>query len=563
MKKIIATTTIIVLLATIAIYTYVFRQQPSSNSAFAQGPPFGRGPGGMQRSIPVETETVKKSDIAKKITVTGAISANAEIEVYPEQTGELVEMLIEKGDKVKAGQILAKIESKMFEIQVNQAQAELASAKAAYEKTSSLAFVNSETNFKQAKSNLDRLKSVLEQAKIDLEMQKKQVILQIKRTQADLRSAQARLNATVSGARTQEIEQAKVRKENAKRNLDRLTALLEDEMVSKDQVESAQLQYDIYSAQHSLLLEGARPEDIDALEAQVEAAKVSLESAENNKMFIKTKQANLDAAQAQLESAQASFEQANVSKESATWKKDLAQAQASLNRAKASLEMAQERLAKTKIKAPISGVIAQRFLDKGDTASPNRSFVTIVDVNVVKIIAKVPEREIAEINLGQNATIKPDALPALSFSGKVVNISPVIDRASQTCDVEIEIPNPDYKLKPGMFTSVELTVQKHQKVPVIPSDVILKEDGERYVYVIDNGKALKRSVVTGISDGIRTEIVSGLKAGEQLVVAGYHTLKDGIPVTVKEKQRLDANPQSQEIKRTMESVDEREGGSSQ
>jgi len=210
--------------------------------------------------------------------VTGAISARAEVEVYPKQTGELVELLIDNGDKVKAGQTLARIESKMFEIQMKQAQADLVGAKANYEKTSSLAFIKSKTNFLQAKGNLDRLQAVLKQAEIDLQLQTKQADVQIKRATADLRIAEARLEAAVSGARTQDVEQAKVRKENAKRNLERLTELLKDEMVSQDQVESAQLQYDIYEAQLSLLEEGMREEDIEVLKAQVETAKTSLES---------------------------------------------------------------------------------------------------------------------------------------------------------------------------------------------------------------------------------------------------------------------------------------------
>ena len=527
MKKIIATTAIIILLIAVVIYAYVRKQQSSESSAFGGGP-FGRGP----RSMPVETVPVANSDIRKTIAITGAIFARAEVEVYPKQTGELVELLIEKGDKVKAGQTLAKIESRMFEIQTKQAQSELAGAEAAYEKKSSLAFVSSETDFKQAKGNFDRLQAVLKQSEVDLELQTKQADVQIKRANADLRIAQARLNAAVSGARAQEIEQAKVRKENAKRNLDRLTALLKDEMVSKDQVEAAQLQYDIYSAQLSLLEEGMRLEDIEVLKAQVETAKASLESAENNKMLVEAKRAGLDAAKAQAESAQAFFEQATVSKNSATWEKDLAQAQASLERAQAAVELAQQRLEESTIKAPISGIIAQRFLDKGDTTSPTRPFVTIVDMDVVKVTAKVPSKDIGGINLGQKATIKPDALAGEDFSGKVVNISPIIDRASQTCEIEIEAPNPDYKLKPGMFTRVELTVSEHKGVPVIPSDVLLKEGEDTFVYVVDAGKALKKKVVTGISDGVKTEILSGLKAGEQLIVAGYHSLRDGMSVTL-------------------------------
>ncbi len=519
MKKIIAT--IIILLISVMVYAC---QKQSSETSGASG----RG----QQSIPVETVPVTNSDITKTIEITGAIFARAEVEVYPKQTGELVELLIDKGDKVKAGQTLAKIESKMFEIQMKQAQAELAGAKAAYEKKSSLAFIDSETDFKQAKGNLGRLQAVLKQAEVDLQLQTKQADVQIKKASADLRIAQARLDAAISGAREQEIQQVKVKKDNAKRNLDRLTDLLKDEMISKDQVEAAQLQYDIYSEQLSLLEEGTRPEDIEVLEAQVETAEASLESAQNNKMLIDTKRASLEAAEAQVDNAQAVYEQAAASKDAFTWKKDLAQTESVLKRAQASLELAQQRLDDSIIKAPINGIIAQRFLDKGDVASPTRAFITIVDMDVVKVTAKVPSRDVGGINLGAQAIIKPDAYLGEIFPGTVVNISPIIDRASQTCDIEIESPNPGYKLKPGMFTRVELTISEQKGVPVIPTDALLKEGKETFVYVVNGDKALKKKVVTGINDGTKTEILTGLKADEQLIVAGYHNLRDGMSVTL-------------------------------
>jgi HlyD family secretion protein len=523
MKKIIVTAVIIIALISVVVYAYVIQKKPSDST----GAP-GRGPG----SLPVETVPVTNSDIARMITTTGPIFARAEVEVYPKQTGELVKLLVDEGDAVKEGQTLARIDSKQFEIQMNQAQADLASAKAGYEKSSSLAFVNSETDFKQAKSNVDRLQAALKQATVDLQLQTKQADVQIKKADADLRIAKARLEAAVSGTREQEKEQAKVRTENAKRNLERLTALLKDEMVSQDQVEAAQLQYDIYSAQLSLLEEGVRKEDIEVLKAQVETAEASLQSAQDNKMLIDIKQASLEAANAQVENAQAAYEQMAVAKDASTWEKDLAQAEASLKRAQAALESAQQHLDDTIIKAPISGVIAQRFLDKGDTASPTRPFVNIIDMDVVKVTAKIPERDIGSIKVGQTAVVKPDAYPGESFSGTVVNISPIIDRSSQTCDIEIEVSNPNHQLKQGMFTRVELTVLEHKGVPVIPADALLKEGEDTFAYVVNGGKALKKKVVTGISDGVKTEILSGLEAGEQLIVAGRYSLRDGMAVTL-------------------------------
>lgn len=331
MKKVIVIMAIIVLLIGIVIYAYTRQRGSSSGSAASE-----RG----LTSVPVEVALVTKSDIAKTVAATGAINARAEVEVYPKQTGELVELLIDKGDRVKDGQTLAKIESTVFEIQVKQAEADLAGAKAAYEKNLSLAFVSSEANFKQAKGSFDRLQSALKQAELDLQLQEKQADAQNKKAEADLRIAQARLDAAVSGARAQEIEQARVRMENAKSNLDRLKALSEKKLVSKDQVEAAQLQYDIYKAQFSLLEEGTRPEDKEVLKAQLEAAKTSLESAKNDMALIDIKRASLEAAKAQANGGQAAFEEATVAKDAATWEKDLAVSEASVQRAKAALETA-------------------------------------------------------------------------------------------------------------------------------------------------------------------------------------------------------------------------------
>jgi len=522
-KKIIASIAIIAVLIVIVVYAYM-REKSSS----AGMPGFGRGP----VTVSVRTTVVESGKIAKKILATGAISALAEVEVYPRQTGEIVKLLADKGDKVKAGQILAQIESSTFEIQMKQAKADLASAQATYDKDSPLASISSETDFKQAKSNLDRLQSVFAQAELDLKLQEKQADVKVKKAEADSRIAQARLGAAISGAREQELEQAKVRADNAKRDLDRMTALLKDEMVSQDQVEAAQLQYDIYSAQLSLMMEGARPEDVEVLKAQVETAKASLESAENDKMLIDIKQSSLDAAKAQVDDAQAAFDHATATRDALTWEKDLVKAKAAVEKAEASLEMVQKSLDDTIIQAPIDGIISQRLLDKGDLASPNRPFVTIVDMDMVRILAKVPVRDIVEIKLGDQAIIKPDAYPGKSFPGTVANISPVVDRTSQTCDIEIEAVNADHKLKPGMFTRIELTTQEHENVPIIPVDVIQKDGAETFVYVVEDSKAARKNVITGISDSIRTEVISGLGIGDDFIVAGYHSLSPGASVVL-------------------------------
>jgi len=527
LKKIIIIGILIVALVSLVVYAYIRPEKTSGGPSSGAGAPPGRGPTGTA----VGTAKVELGDISQNILATGEIEARAAVEIYPKQTGVLIDVKIEEGARVKAGQVLAIMESDTFEIQVKQALADLEIAKAAFDKNSSLAFVSSESNFKQAKSSVDRLQSVLKQSELDLQLQEKQADIQMKKAEADLRIAKAKLDAAISGAREQELAQAKVRTENAKKNLDRLNELLKAAMISQDQVESAQLQYDIYKAQLSLLEEGTRPEDIEVLKAQVEVAKTSRESAESNKDLIAIKRANIEAAKAQVDSAQAVFDQASVAKDSATWEKDLAQAKASVQKAEASLAMARQKVDDTMIKAPINGIVAKRYLDKGDFASSNRPFASIVDMDVVKVKAKIPARGIANISLRHKAVIKPDDQLGKSYNGIVTLISPVIDRASQTCDIEIEVPNPESKIRPGTFTRIELNVADHKNVTIIPVDAIVKESGENFVYTVEEGKALKKPIIIGLNNGLKAELISGLELGQEFVISGQQALRDGMPVS--------------------------------
>ena len=522
MKKVVVAAVLLIALASVVIYAYVSKSQSSE----------GQGPGQGAASLPVSLARVAVSHIAQRIAVTGTINARAEVEVYPKQAGELIELSVDKGARVHAGQILGRIDTKQLSLQVEQAEAELVGAQASYAKNSSLAFVNADTDLKQAKSNLEQLQAALTQAELDLQLQTKKAQVDIKKAQADLQIAEARLDAAVSGARTQEVEQVRVRRDNAKRELDRLTALLKDEIIPQSQVDAAQLQYEIYSAQLSLLEEGTRPEDIAILKGQVDVAQTSLESAEDNLQLIDIKKASLEAAKAQVENARAAYEQASAATEAETWKKELAQVEATVKRAQATYELTQQRLDEGVIRAPINGVIAQRMLDRGDMALPSQPFVTIVDMDVVKVEAKVPGRDLASLRVGAVATIKPDAYPGETFTGKIVFISPTIDRTSQTVDIEIEVPNSEHRLKPGMYCRVELIVQERLDVPAVPIEALVREGLETFVFVVNDGKALKHPVTTGISDSVQVEIVSGLKAGDSFVLGGKYSLKDGMAVKV-------------------------------
>lgn len=212
-------------------------------------------------------------------------------------------------------------------------------------------------------------------------------------------------------------------------------------------------------------------------------------------------------------------------------------AKAQVQQAEAALALAKEQLKNSRVTAPISGIIAKRYVDVGAMVAPSVPLVNIVQMNTVKVVVNIIEKDIGRIKLGDLAKIRVEAYPDQEFEGKVVNLSPVVDRASRTAAVEVKVPNRDYKLKPGMFAEVKLVLEIHEDVPLVPRAAIIegigqRKEGSRHVFLVDGDKAMKREVEVGLAKGDKVEVLSGIKKGERVVIAGQHYLKGGEEVEV-------------------------------
>jgi RND family efflux transporter MFP subunit len=193
------------------------------------------------------------------------------------------------------------------------------------------------------------------------------------------------------------------------------------------------------------------------------------------------------------------------------------------------------------IRAPISGVVANKRVNQGDLAAPQIPLCDIMTEDPVKVVLKIPEREIAHVGLEQTASIALDAYPGRTFRGAVAKILPYMDPATRTNEVEVLLPNPVHPtshqrlLKPGMFGRATIVAKESRNALVVPERALLMSDdaaeGAMIAFVVDEGDiARKRSVRIGIRQGERVEVLSGLKEKEQLVVRGQHGLEDGEPV---------------------------------
>jgi len=201
---------------------------------------------------------------------------------------------------------------------------------------------------------------------------------------------------------------------------------------------------------------------------------------------------------------------------------------------KAIFDLANLELSYTEIRAPIDGVIAERFVKIGNTIDININAATFQVTSLEPLISylHVPEREYRRIVQGQDATIHIDALAGSQFEATVARVSPVVDPVAGTFKITIEVSDPSRRLKPGMFGRISIVYDMHAAALQIPRSAIVEEAGESAVYVIEDNTASRRVIRTGYVDGGQVEVLEGLDDAEEFVVVGQNGLKNGSRVSI-------------------------------
>ena len=351
------------------------------------------------RILAVGTMSPIKQDLDVRLIYTADLIPNQLVNIFSRVDGYIARIYVDKGDLVKANQLLVEIDHTDYVHAVNQAKANLLSAKA----------------------------KVVQQ-------------------------------------------EAAVR--NAVLTLDRMQALIKDQFVSQQDLDTALVNRDAAVALQ------------DSLRAQVQQMAVALAQAETN-------------------------------------------------------------LAYATIRAPFAGFIAERNLDPGayvsgtsaSTSTMSRGILSVHDVETVRTLIEVVEKDVPLVKVGQRADVRAEAYPNEVFEGTVTRIVQALNRATRTMTVEIDLPNKDHRLKGGMFARVEVLVGKHSQAIQIPLDAVSRLEESQYVYVVKDGKAHQVPVELGARAENRVEVVKGLTGDEQLIVSGKDLVSEGAPV---QAQPMDA-----------------------
>lgn len=211
---------------------------------------------------------------------------------------------------------------------------------------------------------------------------------------------------------------------------------------------------------------------------------------------------------------------------------ELDRATAADSLARAALVRADEGVRKTTLRAPFDGTVGRRDVSPGELVDPSRVLTRLDGLGSLRVDVSLPEGEIGRLATSLPVLIEASALPGLQLSGRVAYVATHVDEANRTVDVRVEVDDPGRQLRPGMTASVRILVGTALDALFVPSEAVAPTANGATVWVVVEGKATRRPVTTGERLAERVEVLTGLVAGEQVVVEGLARLREGAPVEV-------------------------------
>lgn len=201
----------------------------------------------------------------------------------------------------------------------------------------------------------------------------------------------------------------------------------------------------------------------------------------------------------------------------------------------ANLKRTQTLMDYAKLTAPFAGVITKRWVDPGafipaatsSSSAKSAALVTLMDFSRVRIEAAIPETEVPRVKVGLPAILSVREIPERTFEGRVTRIAYALDDSTKTMETEIEIPNSDGALRPGMYASVRISLEKKTGALLVPAEAVVTQKGQPFVFSVAGGKARKVALRTGLDDGVNVEVLDGLSPEDMVVIAGAQALTDG------------------------------------
>ncbi len=469
-------------------------------------------PLGSSESTVTEIQSVKveRGDITFSVTGSGNIEASREARLTFGSTGKVERLYVEKGNKVAKGDVLARLDTSPLELSLAQAQVAVVQAQLAVTQAQ-LAEQTAEHDLKNIRDSRDALELVLFNAQISVDqatynleqVQDLNTWSDIKVAQSDVDEAESYLKYALE----QLYKYIPPNEDGTYPTIDEDFSKLPGYKKWEDTVIHAQARLNAAKDALKAMQSGRDTEETAIKRKQVEAAEMAKTQAEKD---LEDLDDDIAIKELQLEAARQSTEEARQS--------------AAL--AEKSKGEAQKNLDEATIVAPFSAVVADTYVKEGDmvpnpTVSP-KTVVYLIDLTSMELIVDLDEIDIPGIQAGQKAIITLDALPDVELQGQVSSVYPLptSDGGVVIYHVKTSFSTAEeYGLRPGMSASADIIISSKSNVLLVPSRAISKDsEGNSIVKVVTGGQTQDRQVVTGISNDLQTEIISGLSEGETVLV---------------------------------------------
>ncbi|HWR49666.1 MAG TPA: efflux RND transporter periplasmic adaptor subunit [Bryobacteraceae bacterium] len=284
----------------------------------------------------------------------------------------------------------------------------------------------------------------------------------------------------------------------------------------------------------------------DELKQQVQRAAAALSVAHAG---VAQRKAEFQNAQAELKRASSLRDEGLISAQdfatsqttSAVVRAQMDLAEAQQQQAQAELRELNIRLEQLRITSPITGVVANRYVDVGALVSPTTPVVRVVNLSTMVTAATLPERELGKLRPGDTASVRVDAYGDEVFRGRVARIGPVLDPATRSATIEIEVPNPGQRLKAEMFARVELDLASTRQAVLIPRDALVYRGKQPGVFLAQENTPVFTPVETGQTAGGQVEVVANLEPGTRIVGRGAAMIREGDQIAPAGKAQSAAN----------------------
>lgn len=506
-----------------------------------------------EAALPVRTERVARGVLGREIQVTGSLKSDEVVTLTTKASGLLRGVYAREGDRVRRGQLLAQVDEGELRAQRDRAAAVLQTAQAKLQQARTgkgIKNAAAEAQFRQAQQTLAAARTRLEQARTTAQMTATEADTAVASAKSALESARERLKMTQEGSRKQEktraeldVARAQAQVDKLKGQMQRREALLVEGAIAREDVENIRRDYQIAvaelnsaKAQAELVNEGSRTEEIRVAEEAVNQAQANLRTAESNRrrrqlsdQDVETAQSQVRQAEAGLESAQANLAQRQVNED------EIRSAQAAVAQARADVRYYDELLRQTRVYSPVNGVVTAVKAHTGENASATRNeLLTLVATDTVYFEATAAETDLPYLRSGDAAQVTLDAAPGKVFPGMIREVIPVADGSNRSVRLRISVQRPAGRQQVvGGFARAVIRARSGGGALTVPRQAVVSDEGAMAVFVLENGRAVRKTVTVGAGSGNRTEILRGLQPGESVIVSDVDSLVDGQEVAAK------------------------------